>query len=315
MILMKFAFVFPGQGSQSIGMMNNYADVPAIRETFDEASDVLSQDFWSLASDGPAELLNLTVNTQPLMLTAGVAVYRCWQALGGDRPAFLAGHSLGEYTALVAGGALNFSDALELVRFRAREMQQSVPEGVGGMAAILGLEDAVIEAICQDITESADQESIEAANYNSPGQVVIAGHKSAVLKAIEMAKEKGAKRAVMLPMSIPSHCRLMKPAADKMQHQLSHTAMRSPDIPIIHNVDVQVHDNVDTIKGILTSQLYSPIRWVDTIKTLAAEGVTHIAECGPGNVLTGLNKRIDRSVQYLSFSSSDAVKKGRDVLS
>lgn len=312
---MKFAFVFPGQGSQSVGMMNGYMELPAIRETFAEASDVLGRDFWTMVCDGPADHLNLTVNTQPLMLTAGVAVYRSWLELGGSRPVLLAGHSLGEYTALVAGGALGFADALELVRFRAQEMQRSVPEGVGGMAAILGLEDSVIEAICHDVTAQNSQESLEAANYNSPGQVVIAGHKDAVQKGIEMAKEKGAKRAVMLPMSIPSHCGLMKPAAERMQQQLAQTTLRSPDIPVLHNVDVQTHNDADTIKAVLTSQLYRPVRWVDTIKLIAAEGVTHVVECGPGNVLTGLNKRIDRSLQYLSFSGSDAVSQAQAVLS
>ncbi|SEQ96078.1 [acyl-carrier-protein] S-malonyltransferase [Nitrosomonas sp. Nm51] len=311
----KFAFVFPGQGSQSVGMMGKYKELPAIHETFSEASDVLGQDFWSLVNEGPADLLNLTVNTQPLMLTAGIAVYRSWLALGGSRPILLAGHSLGEYTALVAAGSLGFADALKLVRFRAQEMQRSVPEGVGGMAAILGLEDAVIEAVCHNVTARSAQESLEAANYNSPGQVVVAGHKSAVLKGIEIAKEKGAKRAVMLPMSIPSHCRLMKPAAEKMQQRLAQTNLRLPDIPVLHNADVQVHDDVDTIRMMLTNQLYSPVRWVDTIKAIAAEGVTHIVECGPGNVLTGLNKRIDRNLQYLSFFDGDTVNQARTVLS
>ncbi|GJL74152.1 ACP S-malonyltransferase [Nitrosomonas sp.] len=311
---MKFAFVFPGQGSQSVGMMAGYNDLPVVRETFAEASDILGQDFWSMVSDGPVDDLNLTINTQPLMLMGGVAVYRAWESLGGDKPARLAGHSLGEYTALVASGSLSFADALKLVRFRAQIMQQAVPEGTGGMAAILGLDDAVITTICKEINALNDQESLEPANFNSPGQVVIAGHKNAVLKGIELAKEKGAKRAVMLPVSIPSHCQLMKPAAEKMRQQLAQTTLQLPDIPVVHNVDVQVHNDIDSIKDILTRQLFSPVRWVDTIRTFAAEGITHIAECGPGNILTGLNKRIDRNLQHLSFTGSDAIQQARTIL-
>ncbi|MDR4517335.1 MAG: ACP S-malonyltransferase [Nitrosomonas sp.] len=305
---MKFAFVFPGQGSQSVGMMAGYDDLPIIRDTFVEASDVLAQDFWALVNDGPVEDLNLTVNTQPLMLMGGVAVYRAWEAMGGEKPALLAGHSLGEYTALVASGALSFADGLKLVRFRGQVMQQAVPEGVGGMAAILGLEDAAVETVCQEVVALNNQESLEPANFNSPGQVVIAGHKNAVLKGIELAKEKGAKRAVMLPMSIPSHCQLMKPAAEKMQQQLEQVSLRSPDIPILHNVDAKSHDDVDSIKAILTRQLFSPVRWVDTIKAFAAEGITHSVESGPGNILTGLNKRIDRNLQHVSLTSSEAIR-------
>ncbi|HBV21967.1 MAG TPA: ACP S-malonyltransferase [Nitrosomonas sp.] len=310
---MKFAFVFPGQGSQSVGMMAGYNDLPVVRETFAEASDILGQDFWSMVSDGPVDDLNLTINTQPLMLMGGVAVYRAWESLGGDKPACLAGHSLGEYTALVASGSLSFADALKLVRFRAQIMQQAVPEGTGGMAAILGLDDAVITTICKEINALNDQESLEPANFNSPGQVVIAGHKNAVLKGIELAKEKGAKRAVMLPVSIPSHCQLMKLAAKKMRQQLAQTTLQLPDIPVVHNVDVQVHNDIDSIKDILTRQLFSPVRWVDTIRTFAAEGITHIAECGPGNILTGLNKRIDRNLQHLSFTGSDAIQQARTI--
>lgn len=309
---MKFAFVFPGQGSQSVGMMTGYNDIPTVRDTFVEASDILAQDFWSLVNEGPAEDLNLTVNTQPLMLMAGIAVYRAWDALGGDKPSLQAGHSLGEYTALVASGALSFADGLKLVRFRAEVMQQAVPEGVGGMAAILGLEDTVVETVCNEVVALNNQESLEPANFNSPGQVVIAGHKNAVLKGIELAKKKGAKRAVMLPMSIPSHCLLMKPAAEKMQQQLSQTPFQSPSIPILHNADVQMHDDVDSIKAILTRQLFSPVRWVDTIKAFAAEGITHSVECGPGNILTGLNKRIDRNLHHVSLSSSDAIRQAVD---
>lgn len=311
---MKLAFVFPGQGSQSIGMMAGYDDLPVVRETIMEASDSLGQDFWTLISNGPAEDLNLTINTQPLMLMAGVAVYRAWESLGGAKPSMLAGHSLGEYTALVVSGALGFRDALSLVRYRAQIMQEAVPEGTGAMAAILGLEDDVIASICQEVSLSGEQESLEPANFNSPGQVVIAGHKNAVLKGIDLAKEKGAKRAMMLPMSIPSHCRLMTSAAEKMRRQLASTTLQTPDIPVLHNVDVKTYRDVDAIRDILAQQLYSPVRWVDTIRRLAADSVTHVVECGPGNILTGLDKRIDRDLQHLSLSKSEAVRETISIL-
>ncbi|WP_297325669.1 ACP S-malonyltransferase [Nitrosomonas sp.] len=305
---MKFAFVFPGQGSQSVGMMNGYADLPIIQETFREASDILKQDFWSMVNSGPAEDLNLTVNTQPLMLIAGIAVYRAWISLGGAKPALLAGHSLGEYTALVAAEVLSFADALVLVRFRAQAMQHAVPEGIGGMAAILGLDDEIIRTICHDITQQRNGESLEPANFNSPGQVVIAGHKSAILQGIEMAKSRGAKRAVMLPMSIPSHCSLMKPAAESMRQQLKGITLQSPKIEILHNADVKPHADAISIKEILVQQLISPVRWVDTIRAFAAAGMTHVIECGPGKVLIGLNKRIDQSLQQLSLIDSETIK-------
>jgi len=304
---MKFAFVFPGQGSQSVGMVNGYKDLPIVQETFQEASDILKQDFWSMVNTGPADDLNLTINTQPLMLTAGVAVYRAWTSLGGGKPAFLAGHSLGEYTALVAAEALSFADALSLVHFRAQAMQQAVPEGVGGMAAILGLDDEIIESICYDITNQGKGESLEPANFNSPGQVVIAGHRNAILQGIEMAKSKGAKRAIMLPMSIPSHCLLMKPAAERMQQQLEHVMLYPPKIPILHNADVKTHSDSTAIKKILVQQLISSVRWVDTIRAFAAAGITHVVECGPGKVLAGLNKRIDQNLQQLSLANSEAI--------
>lgn len=311
---MKFAFVFPGQGSQSVGMMNGYTDLPKIRDTFAEASEILDQDFWAMVNDGSADDLNLTVNTQPLMLMAGVAVYRSWLELGGVKPAFLAGHSLGEYTALVASETLTFEDALKLVRFRAQAMQQAVPEGVGGMAAILGLDDEAITTICTEITNNSDNESLEPANFNSPEQVVIAGHKNAVLQGIDLAKEKGAKRAVMLPMSIPSHCALMRLAAQEMQKQLEQTTLQTPIIPVLHNVDTQQHNDITAIKEILVKQLYSPVKWVDTIRSLAATGVTHIAECGPGKVLAGLNKRIDRNLQSVPLTDNETVKQALTIL-
>ncbi|MCB1935521.1 MAG: ACP S-malonyltransferase [Nitrosomonas sp.] len=310
---MKCAFVFPGQGSQSVGMMAGYDDLPIVRETISEASDILGQDFGAMVSNGPADDLNLTVNTQPLMLMAGVAVYRAWENLGGIKPSILAGHSLGEYTALVISGVLDFPDALALVRYRAQVMQEAVPEGAGAMAAILGLDDATVTAVCQEVSESNPMESLEPANFNSPGQVVIAGHKNAVLTGIERAKEKGAKRAVLLPMSIPSHCRLMKPAAAKMHQQLNTTPFQKPGIPVLHNVDVKSHDEADAIRDILARQLFSPVRWVDTIQQLAANGVTHVVECGPGNILTGLDKRIERSLQHLSLSNSEAIKQAVSV--
>lgn len=305
---MKFALVFPGQGSQSVGMMNGYADLPVIQQTFQEASDILRQDLWAMVSNGPADDLNLTINTQPLMLTAGIAVYRAWIDLGGEKPAMMAGHSLGEYTALVASEALSFADALALVRFRAQAMQQAVPEGVGGMAAILGLGDDIVATICRDITSQNTEESLEPANYNSPGQIVIAGHRNAILRGIEMAKTQGAKRAIMLPMSIPSHCSLMQPAADKMKQQLQQVALQSPKIPVLHNADVETHSDAADIKEILVRQLTAPVRWVDTIKAFAASGITHVVECGPGKILAGLNKRIDQNLQQLSLADSEATR-------
>ncbi len=311
---MKFAFVFPGQGSQSVGMMSGYTDLPIVQETFQEASDILKQDFWSMVNNGPADDLNLTINTQPLMLTAGVAVYRAWNSLEGGKPALLAGHSLGEYTALVAAETLSFTDALSMVRFRAQAMQQAVPEGVGGMAAILGLDDEIIETICHDITNQGKGESLEPANFNSPGQVVIAGHRNAILQGIEMAKSKGAKRAIMLPMSIPSHCSLMQPAAENMQQQLEHVKLHAPKIPILHNADVKPHPDTAAIKKILVQQLISPVRWVETIRAFAAAGITHVVECGPGKVLAGLNKRIDQNLQQLSLTNSETIKQAVDNL-
>lgn len=295
-------------------MMNGYSNFPIIQQTFQEAADILKQDFWSLVSSGTAEDINSTVNTQPLMLIAGVAVYRAWINSGGQQPALLAGHSLGEYTALVASDALSFADALKLVRFRAQAMQQAVPDGVGGMAAILGLEDSVVDSICHEVTNDSSGESLEAANFNSPGQIVIAGHKNAILRGIELAKAKGAKRALMLPMSIPSHCSLMKPAADHMRQQLESIPLQAPRIPILHNVDVTSHPNAAALKEILVQQLVSPVRWVATIQAFAASGITHVIECGPGKVLMGLDKRIDPNLHHLSLADSEAIKQAIDNL-
>src|SRR5574340_1499036 len=267
----KFAFVFPGQGSQSRGMMNGYADYAAVRDTFTEASEVLKQDLWQLVAEGSDADLNATVNTQPIMLAAGVAVYRAWQSQNGAAPAMLAGHSLGEYTALVAAGALSFADALPLVRFRAQCMQQAVPEGVGGMAAILGLDDDAVRAVC---AEAAQGEVVEAVNFNSPGQVVIAGSKAAVERGMELAKAKGAKRALPLPVSVPSHCSLMKPAAEKLAVYLQSVAMQTPQVPVLHNADVKSYSDAAEIRDALVRQLYMPVRWVETVQALGAAGVT-----------------------------------------
>lgn len=310
----KFACVFPGQGSQSIGMMKGYADFPIVRETFAEASSVLGQDFWMMVNDGSTDELNLTVNTQPLMLMAGIAVYRAWQSLGDVNPALMAGHSLGEYTALVASGALAFSDALSLVRFRAEVMQQAVPEGVGAMAAILGLDDEVVKALCDEITNSSDGELLEPANFNSPGQIVIAGHKNAVLRGMELARSKGAKRALMLPVSIPSHCSLMSQAADRLQQRLESLVLRAPETPLLHNADVQRHENPEDIKRILIRQLCSPVRWTEIVRSFASVGVTHVVECGPGKVLSGLTKRIDANLRGLALADSVALRHAAGIL-
>ena len=308
----KFAFVFPGQGSQSRGMMNGYADFPAVKETFEEAGDILKQDLWQLVAEGADADLNATVNTQPIMLTAGVAVYRAWQSLNGPVPNMLAGHSLGEYTALVAGGALSFADALPLVRYRAECMQQAVPEGVGGIAAILGLDDDTVRAVC---TEGAQGEVLEAVNFNSPGQVVIAGNRSAVERGMELAKAKGAKRALMLPMSVPSHCSLLQGAAEKLRAYLDNVAVAASSVPVLHNADVESYDDGAAIKDALVRQLYSPVRWVETVQAFGAAGMTHNAECAPGKVLAGLNKRIDSNQQALALNNGEALQQALDILS
>ena len=301
----KFAFVFPGQGSQSRGMMNGYADFPVVRDTFTEASDALKQDLWQLAAEGSDAELNATVNTQPLMLTAGVAVYRAWQSLNAPAPALLAGHSLGEYTALVAGEALKFSAALPLVRYRAECMQQAVPEGVGGIAAILGLDDDAVRAVC---TEAAQGEVLEAVNFNSPGQVVIAGNRAAVERGMELAKTRGAKRAIMLPMSVPSHCSLLHGAAEKLRAYLANVAVQPPVIPVLHNADVKSYTDGASIKDALVRQLYSPVRWVETVQYFGHQGMSHNVECAPGKVLAGLNKRIDSNQQALALNDGAALK-------
>ena len=301
----KFAFVFPGQGSQSRGMMNGYTDFAAVRDTFTEASDVLKQDLWQLVTDGADEELSATVNTQPIMLAAGVAVYRAWQSQGGARPAIMAGHSLGEYTALVAADAIRFADALPLVRYRAQCMQQAVPEGTGGIAAILGLDDGAVRAICR---EAAQGEVLEAVNYNSPGQVVIAGDRAAVERGMELAKTKGAKRAIMLPMSVPSHCVLLKGAAEQLRDYLENVPVQTPDVPVLHNADVKSYSDPAAIKDALVRQLYSPVRWVETVLEFGKQGITHNVECAPGKVLAGLNKRIDTNQHASAINDGAALK-------
>lgn len=285
---MKFALVFPGQGSQSVGMMAAYGDSPVIRATFDEASAALGRDLWRLVSDGPAEALNQTVNTQPLMLTAGVAVWRLWLEKGGARPAMMAGHSLGEYAALVAAGALTLQEAVPLVELRAKAMQEAVPAGAGAMAAVLGLDAERVMAAC---SEAAQGQVVEAVNFNSPEQTVIAGHKAAVERAAEACKGKGAKRAVMLPVSAPFHCALMQPAADKLRIRLAEVGVSPPLTPVVNNVDVAMVGEPDGIRAALVRQAASPVRWVETMQAMRAAGVTHVFECGPGKVLAGLVKR------------------------
>ena len=285
---MKFAFVFPGQGSQSLGMMAGYGNEAVIRATFDEASAALGCDLWQLANEGPAEALNQTVNTQPLMLTAGVAVYRLWQEKGGPLPALVAGHSLGEYSALVAAGVLQLKDAVPLVELRARAMQEAVSAGEGAMAAILGLDAAAVIAAC---AESAQGQVVEAVNFNEPKQTVIAGHKAAVERAAEAVKARGAKRAVMLPVSAPFHCSLMRPAAEKLRLRLLELTLAAPQIPVLNNVDVARPTDPEAIRDALVRQAAAPVRWVETMQAMQAAGVTHIIECGPGKVLSGLAKR------------------------
>jgi [acyl-carrier-protein] S-malonyltransferase len=284
---MKLAMVFPGQGSQAVGMMKGYAGLPEIDKTLGEASEVLGDEFVKLLDDGPAETLNLTVNTQPAMVSAGYAAYRAWRALGGAQPAMVAGHSLGEYTALVAAGALTFRDCLPLVRLRAQAMQEAVPEGQGAMAAILGLQESEIQAACAEAGGA-----VQAVNFNAPGQVVIAGEKAAVARAIEACKARGAKRAMPLPVSAPFHSSLMKPAGERLAPVLQKVIFLKPEIDLINNVDVRIESRPDDIRHALVRQAYSPVRWVEIVRKMVEMGATHIIECGPGKVLAGLVKRI-----------------------
>jgi [acyl-carrier-protein] S-malonyltransferase len=285
---MKFALVFPGQGSQSLGMMAAYGDSPVLRATFDEASTALGRDLWQLVTDGPAEALNQTVNTQPLMLTAGIAVWRLWQEKGGPLPSMVAGHSLGEYSALVAAGVMELKDAVPLVEFRAKSMQEAVPAGEGAMAAILGLDVTAVKLACD---ESAQGQVVEAVNFNAPEQTVIAGHKAAVERAAEACKGKGAKRAVMLPVSAPFHCALMQPAAEKLKGRLAEVSFKAPSIAVVNNVDVATLTDPEQIRNALVRQAAAPVRWVETMQAMQQAGVTNVYECGPGKVLAGLVKR------------------------
>ncbi len=301
---MKLAIVFPGQGSQAVGMMAGYAEHPLVRETFVEASQVLGQDLWALVDNGPAEALNETVNTQPVMLTADVAVYRAWRAAGGAEAAVMAGHSLGEYAALVAAGAIAFADALPLVRFRAQAMQQAVPQGVGAMAAIMGLDDEGVVAAC---AEAAQMQSVEAVNFNAPGQVVIAGHREAVERAIAAAKARGAKRGLLLPVSAPFHSKLLQPAAEKLAAYLAEVPVRVANVAVLHNVDAARAATPEAVRAALARQAASPVRWVETIQAFVAQGVTHITESGPGAVLTGLARRIAPGIEVLPLNDANAI--------
>lgn len=303
---MPFAMVFPGQGSQSVNMMFAYGDSAIVRATFDEASESLGEDLWLMVSQGPSELLAQTVNTQPVMLTAGVAVWRLWNERGGKAPTVVAGHSLGEYSALVAAGALRFSDAVPLVRLRAKAMQDAVPAGTGAMAAVLNLDNELIKAAC---AEASQGECVEPVNFNALGQTVIAGHKAAVERATEACKAMGAKRAVMLPVSAPFHSALMRPAAEKLADRLKSIMLVSPKIPLINNVDVAIESDPEKIREALIRQAYSPVRWVETVQKIAAHGNSAVYECGPGKVLAGLTKRCAdglASVALTDMASIDA---------
>ena len=310
----NFAFFFPGQGSQSVNMMAGFTEadhlIEIVRDTFSEASDILGVDFWTMATE-PNEDINETTNTQPIMLIAGVATWRAWEATSNKQPSILAGHSLGEYTALVAAKALSFTDALPLVRYRAEIMQNAVPAGVGAMAAILGLDDASVRALC---LEASQNEVLEAVNFNSPGQVVIAGNKSAVERGMELAKSLGAKRALSLPVSVPSHCALMQPAAVQLKAYLENVTIKSPKIPVLQNADVASYNEGDKIKDALVRQLYSPVRWVETVQAIYALGHTHAAECGPGKVLAGLSKRIVVELPATALTNNSALQEFQEQL-
>jgi len=302
---MSTVFVFPGQGSQSVGMLADLAGhYPIVAATFAEASAVLGYDLWQLVGQGPESELNVTEKTQPAMLAAGVATFRVWRELGGPLPAFMAGHSLGEYSALVCSGVLKFTDAVSLVAERGRFMQEAVPAGTGAMAAILGLEDDQVRAAC---AAAAQGEVVSAVNFNSPGQVVVAGNKAAVERAVDEAKKLGAKRAVMLPVSVPSHCALMHPAADRLRARLEQVEFSPAAVPVLHNADVAVYTDPAKMRDALVRQLYSPVRWVETIQAAAKQGVRRVVECGPGKVLAGLNKRIDRDLEVLPIFDADTM--------
>lgn len=308
---MKIAFVFPGQGSQSVGMLDAWADNAVVNDVIGRASEALGQDLGALIASGPAEALNLTTNTQPAMLTAAVAVYNAWLDAGGQQPALVAGHSLGEYSALAAAGAISLEDAVRVVRIRADAMQAAVPVGTGGMAAILGLDDDVVRAVCE---RAAQGEVVEAVNFNAPAQVVIAGHKGAVERACEQAKSEGAKRALVLPVSAPFHSSLLKPAAQVLEQALAAISVTQPRFPLINNVDVASPVEPAAIKDALVRQAWHPVRWVETLQAMKAQGITHVVECGPGKVLAGLTKRIDRDLVGLSITDPASLQAALDTL-
>jgi [acyl-carrier-protein] S-malonyltransferase len=301
---MTLAILFPGQGSQSLGMMKGFSGLPGVEKTFREASALVDVDYWTMVTEGPAEALNQTVNTQPVMLIAGVACWRAWREQGGPMPSYFAGHSLGEYSALVAAGALAFEDAVPLVRFRAQAMQEAVPEGVGGIAVVIGLDEPGVREVC---AAAAQGEVVEAANLNEPRQIVIAGHRAAVERGMALAKQKGAKRALMLPMSAPSHCSLMKPAAERLAQRLSTLSVGKPAVPVVQNRDVAAYDDPARIRQALVEQLYNPVRWIETVQYLAAHGVTRMVECGPGKVLAGLSKRIAPQADVIAINDTAAL--------
>jgi [acyl-carrier-protein] S-malonyltransferase len=302
----EFAMMFPGQGSQSVGMLADLAETrPEVRETFREAGEALGLDLWQLARRGPADELNRTELTQPAMLAGGIAVWRAWRALGGPMPAVMAGHSLGEYSALVAAEAIDFADAIRIVSRRGQLMQSAVPAGEGAMAAILGLDDEVVEAICREAQEG---QVVAPANYNSPGQLVIAGDAAAVERAMHKCRDAGAKRAMVLPVSVPSHCALMDPAGRSLVDVLAETDIRSPKVPILHNVDVAEHAEPGAIREALVRQLSAPVRWTATVQALAGRGIGQMAECGPGRVLSGLGRRIDRAVTWVALEQPGLIE-------
>ncbi|HEX5373700.1 MAG TPA: ACP S-malonyltransferase [Aquabacterium sp.] len=308
-----FAFVFPGQGSQAVGMLDAWGDHPAVRETLAEASEALGEDVGALIAQGPKDRLDLTTNTQPVMLTAGVACWRAWLADTGLQPAIVAGHSLGEYTALVAAGALTLKDALPLVRFRAQAMQDAVPVGAGGMAAILGMDAEGVKAGCAEAV-AATGEAVEAVNFNDPKQTVIAGTKAAVDKACEILKAAGAKRALPLSVSAPFHSSLMKPAAERLKGQLAATPFAAPSIPVLNNIDVATPADVDALRDALYRQAFGPVRWVETIQALKARGMTHVIECGPGKVLAGMVKRIDADLVSATIFDPASLQEAKGIL-
>ncbi len=309
---MRLAMTFPGQGSQSVGMLGDLAAAfPLVRETFEEASDALGSDLWTLSQQGPAEELNRTENTQPAMLAADIAVWRVWNDQGGPEPMLLAGHSLGEYAALVAAGAMGFADAVRLVRERGRLMQQAVPAGEGAMAAILGLEDDQVRSIC---AEAAQGEVAEAVNFNSPGQVVIAGNAGAIARAVELAKAAGAKRALPLDVSVPSHCALMRDAAQRLREVLQSVTVEAPRIPVLHNVTVEPAGDPEAIRDLLARQLHGPVRWVETVRAMREQGAEALVEAGPGKVLTGLCKRIDRQITALPVFDGASLEKALETI-